>query len=159
VNEADALERLNQTGDAILEGVTRWLPGYVVDRVSMILDAWGHLDDAARADADARVRVAGDEAARRIADELRRLLATDPTQQRATPLEIVRSVIREPTALLTDLGVPPVVRDEFEERTFPEDAYGLVPHTLGELGDESLAPLHLAWGLAKTAVLRPRADG
>jgi len=34
--------------------------------------------------------------------------------------------------------------------------YGLVPRTLGDLGDPELAPLHLAWGMAKATVIRAR---
>jgi len=32
-----------------------------------------------------------------------------------------------------------------------------VPHTLGDLGDPDLAPMLLAWGMAKSAVVRERA--
>ena len=46
----------------------------------------------------------------------------------------------------------------FDERAWPDDRYGLVPHDLGDLGDPDLAPLHFAWGMAKAAVLRARAD-
>jgi hypothetical protein len=60
---------------------------------------------------------------------------------------------------LAGIGVPPVVRDDFDERAFPDDVYGLVPRTLGDLGDEALGPFHLAWGVAKTAVLRARTQG
>jgi hypothetical protein len=58
--------------------------------------------------------------------------------------------------VLQAAGVPPVVRDDFDERAWPDDVYGLVPRTLGDLGDADLAPLHLAWGMAKAAVLRAR---
>jgi hypothetical protein len=50
-----------------------------------------------------------------------------------------------------------VQRDPFDERMLPEDRYDLAPRTLGDLGDPELAPLHLAWGLAKAEVLRSRA--
>jgi hypothetical protein len=50
--------------------------------------------------------------------------------------------------------VPPVVRDEFDVRAWPDDRYSLVPRTLADLGDPDLGPLHLAWGLAKAAALR-----
>ncbi len=89
---------------------------------------------------------------------LRALLAADPAEQRATPLEIVRTIYREPTEVLVAAGVPAVVRDPFDERAWPEDRYGLVLRTLGDLGDPDLAPLHLAWGVAKATVLRARAD-
>jgi hypothetical protein len=88
--------------------------------------------------------------------ELRALLDRDPADQRSTPLEIVRRAYREPTEVLAAAGVPPVERDEFAERAWPDDTYGLVVHGLGDLGDEDLAPLQMAWGLAKTKVLRAR---
>ena len=88
--------------------------------------------------------------------ELRVLFDTDPTEQRSTPLEIVRTAVCEPTLILDAAGVPPVERDQFEERSFPGDRYDLVPRTFGDLGDESLAPLHLVWGMAKATVLRAR---
>ena len=78
--------------------------------------------------------------------ELRALFALDPEAQRPTPLEIVRSAYREPTAVLAAAGIPPVERDEFAERAWPDDTYGLVVHGLGDLGDEDLAPLQMAWG-------------
>ena len=74
-------------------------------------------------------------------------------------MQVVRTAHHEPTALLAALGVPHVVRDEFDERSFPDDVYGLVPHTLGDLGDPDLGPLHLAWGMAKTRVLQARQRG
>ena len=70
----------------------------------------------------------------------------------------MRSAYREPTAVLAAAGIPPVERDGFDERAWPDDRYGLVPHTLGDLGDPDLAPLMLAWGMAKAAVLRARAE-
>ena len=68
----------------------------------------------------------------------------------------MRSAYREPTAVLVAAGIPPVARDDFDERAWPDDRYGLVVRTLGDLGDPDLAPLHLAWGLAKARVLRLR---
>jgi hypothetical protein len=76
----------------------------------------------------------------------------------ATRVQIVRSAYREPTAVLEAAGIPPVERSEFDERAWPDDRYGLVIHDLGALGDEELAPLHFAWGVAKAGVLRARAD-
>jgi hypothetical protein len=154
--EAAALERLRTTGETIVDGIAACIPDWVAAQVGRLLDAWGGLDAAGRSRADDDARAAGDAAAVRIVERLRALLAIDPAKQAATPLEIVRTVTCEPTAVLAGLGVPPVVRDAFEERAFPDDIYGLVPHTLGDLGDESLAPLHLAWGMGKAAVLRAR---
>ena len=155
-DEGRALARLDETGAAIVVGVERQVPGWARAQVERLLDAWG------RAPADARIRAeeqsadAGAAAARRIVAELRALFAVDPAQQQATPLEVVRTAYREPTAVLAAAEVPPIVRDEFDERAWPDDVYGLVPRTLGDLGDPELAPLHLAWGMAKATVLRAR---
>ena len=70
----------------------------------------------------------------------------------------MRRAYREPTAVLAAAGVAPVERDEFAERAWPDDTYGLVVHGLGDLGDKNLAPLQMAWGLAKAKVLRARRD-
>jgi hypothetical protein len=158
VKEARALDQLRETGEAIVDGVARCVPTWAVAQVARVLDAWRQLDEGARAEADAHARVAGAAAARRVVADLRALLAVDPAEQVATPLEVVRTAVREPTAVLAGVGVPPVERDEFDERAFPDDRYGLVPRTLGDLGDDALAPLHLAWGIAKATLLRARSQ-
>lgn len=155
-DEARALARLDETGAAIVAGVERQVPGWARAQVERLLDAWGRAPADARVRAEAQSAEAGAAAARRIVAELRALFAVDPARQQATPLEIVRTVYREPTAVLAAAGVPPIVRDEFDERAWPDDDYGLVPRTLGDLGDPELAPLHLAWGMAKATVLRAR---
>ena len=48
--------------------------------------------------------------------------------------------------------------DAFDERSWPDDRFGLVPRTLRDL-DPDLAAVHFAWGVAKAAVLRARAGG
>jgi hypothetical protein len=55
-------------------------------------------------------------------------------------------------------GIPGVVRDEFAERAWPDDRYGLVPAGLADLGDPDLGPLLLAWGMAKAKVIRARLE-
>jgi hypothetical protein len=119
-----------------------------------IADAWGRLDPAARAALDRQARAAGEAAGVRVTAALRALFATDAAEQRSTPLEVVRTATREVTAVLASAGIPPVERDAFAERAFPDDHYGVTPGSLADLGDESLGPLQLAWGLAKAAVLR-----
>jgi hypothetical protein len=118
-----------------------------------VLDAWDRLTPAARAEVAVRLAAAVDQATRRVRRELTELVSTDPAAQRATPLEIVRGAIREPTTVLAAAGLPAVARDEFEERSFPADRYGLTPRTFADLDDE-LGPLHLVWGFAKAQVLR-----
>ncbi len=109
-----------------------------------------------RVDVERAAIEAGDAGAARVDGALRELFAADAAEQTATPLEVVRTAYREPTAVLAAAGIPPVDRDAFAERAWPDDRYGLVPHTLADLGDPTLAPLLLAWGMAKAAVLRAR---
>lgn len=154
MDESDARARLDETGAAIIAGVERCLPGWVERQVDRILDAWGGLDPSTRARAGEEAAAAGQRAEKRVSATLAELFSAAATRQSATPLEIVRTAYREPTALLAALGVPAVVRDEFDERAWPDDRYGLVARSLGDLGDEELAPLHLAWGIAKAAVIR-----
>ena len=157
-DEQRGLELLREAGDAIVGGVERELPGWVERSVTGILDAWGRMPSAAREHAERDAVVAGQSATARVTEELRALFALDPEQQRSTPLEIVRHAYREPTVVLAAAGIPPVERDEFAERAWPDDTYGLVVHGLGELGDDALAPLQLAWGMAKAKVVRARRE-
>lgn len=159
VAEARGLALMAETGTAIVAGVARGAPAWVVDCVTRRLDEWGRAGEDARRRAIDAAPGAGTRAAERVVTELQVLLETDPGAQRSTPLEVVRTLVREPTELLVTVGVPPIVRDAFDERAWPQDRYGLVPRTLGDLGDPDLAPLHLAWGMAKAAVLRARARG
>jgi hypothetical protein len=71
---------------------------------------------------------------------------------------VIRSLRREAAEVLVAAGVPEVVRDPFEERSFPDDIYGIVLNTPAELGDDELGGALLAWGLGKAKVLRARAD-
>jgi hypothetical protein len=158
VAEARGLALLAETGDAILAAVDREAPRWVIDSVARLLDAWGGADALTRRRAIDAAGPAGAAAARRVGGSLAALLATDPSEQRSTPLEIVRTLYREPTAVLRAAGVPAVVRDPFDERARPEDRYDLAPRTLGDLGDPELGPLHLAWGVAKATVLRARTE-
>ncbi len=142
--------------DAIIAGVERELPGWVRANVARIADAWGRFTADERTRLDSSTDDVARAATTRVLDDLGALLATDALEQRATPLQVVRSAYEEPTALLASFGIPAVERDEFDERAWPDDRYGLVPRSLGDLGDPDLGPLLLAWGMAKTAVLRGR---
>jgi hypothetical protein len=147
---------LARASTAIVAGVEQCGPGWVVACVTRLVDAWGRLDSGERAATLAAAEAAAEPATAATVGKLRELFACDPAEQRTTPLQIVRSIVAAPTAILRDAGVPGVVRDAFEERAFPDDDYDLVPRTLGDLGDPDLGPLLLAWGLAKAAVLRSR---
>jgi hypothetical protein len=155
-DEQRGLALLQEASGAIVAGVERELPGWVERSVARILDAWGRAAPDVRASAEHDAVGAGRAATERVVAELRALFELDAADQRATPLEIVRRAYREPTVVLEAAGIPPVERDEFAERAWPDDRYGLVVHDLGELGDGDLAPLQMVWGLAKAKLLRAR---
>jgi hypothetical protein len=151
----DPREMLATAGAAIVAGVERAGASWSVRSVDRILDAWGRVEPEQRADVRDAAARAGTQAAARVAASLRDLLARDPAEQAATPLEIVRTIVAEPTAVLHDLGVPEVVRDAFDERAQPDDVYDLAPRTLADL-DPELGPELLIWGVAKAKLVRPR---
>jgi len=154
VDAAGAQARLDEASAAIVAGVARTLPDWIQSRVAFIADAWGRLDDATRDALDLAAREVAQSATARVVADLSALFAADATEQRSTPLEIVRTATGDVAALLASVGIPPVERDAFDERAFPEDVYGITPASLADLGDDDLGPLQLAWGLAKTRVLR-----
>ena len=158
LDEATALRRLAEAAEALVAGLDAALPAWAARSAEHLLSAWGALERERQREVVAGARAAGEAAARRVAADLRRLLALDPSDQRATPLEVIRTAVVEPTAVLAAAGMPDVVRDEFDERAWPDDRYGLVPRTVRDL-DADLAAVHFAWGIAKAAVLRARAAG
>ncbi len=155
LDESTARQRLEEASAALVAGLEAALPDWAARSADDLLTAWGGVEAGRRREVVADAREAGERAARRVADELRDLLALDPAEQRATPLEIIRGAVAEPTAVLAAAGLPDVVRDPFDERAWPDDRFGLVPRTLRDL-DPDLAAVHFAWGVAKAAVLRAR---
>lgn len=154
--EAEGLELLARAGERMVVGVAAALPAWAERQAGRILEAWGQHDQAERALVTARARAAGEAAAARVVAELTALLALDPGDQRLTPLQVVRTAYREVTAVLREAGIPPVVRDEFDERTLPDDDYDLAPRSLADLGDERLGAVQVAWGAAKARVHKAR---
>jgi hypothetical protein len=55
------------------------------------------------------------------------------------------------TAVLREAGARPVARDEFGERSFPDDVYDLSPATWTDV-DPALHEPGLVWGAAKAHV-------
>lgn len=108
----------------------------------------------------ARVDQAGQAARADIVPLLRTLLAQDVDEQRGSPLAILRRAVRHPTEVLRALGVPPVDRDEFVRRNFPDDDYDLSPASFADV-DPALHEAGIAWGAAKAHVVlrRRRAEG
>lgn len=158
IDERALRARLEKAGQEITVGVARVLPAWVVGEVDRILDAWARVEPAERAAIRIRAAAIGDEAAIEVRAELDELFAAPPETLRVTPLQVIRRAVRYPTAVLGELGVPPVVRDEFDERTHPDDVYDLAPRRIGDLGDPELGPLLAAWGLTRARLARHRRD-
>jgi len=105
------------------------------------------------------VDAAAEAAASAAVDGLRRLFTADIDEQWTTPIDVVRRSTGELTDLLAGMGIGPVARDDFEERAFPLDPYGLAPRTFADI-DASLQEPALVWGAAKARLHleRHRAD-
>lgn len=142
---SDPGTQLAEYAQALAEGIEAALAAWVVRCVESVVVAWSGSFSEKIAAAS---RVVGVTAAADVGAELRHLLATDIDGQWTTPLDLVRSAVRYPTALLIELGVPPVERDEFSIRRFPQDIYALAPASLADL-DPSLAEIGIVWGAAK----------
>jgi hypothetical protein len=133
------------------EAVDRSIAGWVVRSVLFRLPG---------ADSTVRARAieAGEHARVEIGGAVRALLALDVDEQPTTPLTLLRRAVRYPTEVLRAAGVPPVERDEFAQRNFPDDVYDLTPATFADV-DESLREPGLEWGAAKAHVHLSRRRG
>lgn len=143
--------------EALVAAAEAAVPGWTVRCVQRRAREAGLLvDEVLVGAAEAAGRRAGVE----VGDRLRRLLALDVDEQRTNPLAVLRDAVRYPTEVLQAAGVPPVERDEFQRRAFPDDHYDLAPATWAEV-DESLHDPGIAWGARKamTVLQRRRAEG
>lgn len=86
-----------------------------------------------------------------VAAGLAGLFAVDVDAQAGTPLQVLRGAVRFPTEVLRGAGVPPLDRDEFDRRAFPEDIYGLTPAGFADV-DPALVEPSITWGAAKAHV-------
>jgi hypothetical protein len=95
-----------------------------------------------------------------LLEQLDELLATDPDEQRANPLAVVRAALRVPTEFLLQAGATPVVRDEFAQAANPDDLFGIAPATWSDI-DPRLHEPGLEWGAwkAATILMRRREEG
>ncbi|HET6952764.1 MAG TPA: hypothetical protein VFI47_20450 [Acidimicrobiales bacterium] len=143
--DAAALARhAGALADALEEALPRW-----VDRsVRQVLAGQGIAVDGVLA---ARIADAGRAAAAEGMPRVRRLLAADVDRQPGTPLAIVRSLVPIPTAVLRAAGARPMARDEFSERSFPDDVYDLSPAGFADV-DPAVHEPGLVWGAAKAHV-------
>jgi hypothetical protein len=152
------LEALAGYAATLADGIETALPGWVERSVEQV-----HVVVLARRppmDVRAEAALAGETAQAQIAPRVRTLLALDVDEQRTGPLAILREAVIYPTRVLADAGVPPVERDGFAARQFPDDVYDLAPATFADI-DPGLHEVGLVWGAAKAHVhlSRRRAEG
>ena len=83
---------------------------------------------------------------------LRELLELDAEQQRTNPLAVLRAATAPIGRFLASVGATPVERDEFGQRSFPDDVYGLAPATWADI-DASLLEPGIEWGAWKAATI------
>lgn len=136
----------------LAEKVEAALAPWVSRMVERRVIAWSGRFPAEAAEA---ARRAGEEAAAAVGPQIRRLLEADIDEQWTTPLELVRSAVRYPTAVLARLGVPPGSRDHFDIGRFPEDLYGLAPASWADVDPDLVEPA-IRWGAAKAFEYRRR---
>jgi hypothetical protein len=147
-DDPDDLAALADYAGALAEGIERAIPGWVERSVRGVLADQGiAVDDELGRRIATAAAGARDEGASRV----RRLLATDVDRQAGNPLAILRDLVRYPTAVLRAAGARPVGRDEFHERSFPDDVYDLSPAAFADV-EPALHEPGLVWGAAKAHV-------
>lgn len=152
----DPDEQLALFARELADGIRRALPEWVERCVAERFAAWSGApppDDVTEA-----ATRAGEKARDEVGDAVAQTLGLDIDEQRVPPLGLLRSAVRYPTRVLRAAGVPPVVRDDFAERNFPEDLYDLTPASFADLSPDLHEP-GIHWGAAKAHVhLRRRRD-
>lgn len=133
----------------LADGICDALPGWVERCVAERIEAW--TGEAPDDDVLAAAAAAGEQARLEVGVAVAGVLDTDIDAQRASPLSLLRGAVRYPSAVLDEAGVPPVVRDEFAERNFPDDVYDLTPASFADV-DPALHEPGLVWGAAKAHV-------
>lgn len=151
-------ELLAACGESLLEAARAGVPDWVRRTLGAHLTEAGI--DPSSEDWVRRVEDAAAATTDEVLTRLAELMGRDIDDQRSTPLQILRDATAHANRVLESAGVAPVVRDEWERRSFPEDIYRLAPAALSDV-DESLHEPGLLWGAAKAhAVLaRRRAEG
>ncbi|MGI8793985.1 MAG: hypothetical protein ACR2H3_12580 [Acidimicrobiales bacterium] len=139
---------------ALIDAADRALGPWVVDAVRRRAGPAGRWNPAVEAAADE----AAEAARSAVINPLRALLEQDFDDQRSTPLAVLRDAVRFPTAVLAAAEVAPAMRDQDQQRRFPEDRFDLCPATFGDFGPE-VGEAGIAWGAAKAFAHRQRHGG
>lgn len=150
-------QRFDEISEALADGIAAAVPGWIERLVTERVVAW---QGEVPADVRSAAARAGEAARDDVVPRVRALLATDVDEQRSNPLGLLRQAARFAHEVLAAAGVPPVERDEFARRSFPDDVHGLVPAAWDEI-DPALHELGMTWGAAKAYLFkaRRRAEG
>ncbi len=149
MDPGDAADPYDEASRALVAAVAAELRPWIERRV---LELAPDARDAAVAAASA--------ADAEVTERLVALVAVDIDEQRTTPLGIVRSAMRWPTAALREAGARPVRRDEWVASADPDDVYDLAPVNWADLGPRC-GEAGLVWGAAKAMrhLARHRPEG
>ncbi|MEO5838607.1 MAG: hypothetical protein ABIQ73_17575 [Acidimicrobiales bacterium] len=139
---------LARYADELVRAVESSIGDWVESRVQSVLRAQHRLVDEQTATLIDAARL---EATREVLAELRAVLALDIDEQRTNPLSILRAAVRYPTQVLREVAAQPVERDEFDERSFPDDAFSLTPAAFADFGPQ-VHDAGIVWGAAKAHV-------
>ena len=139
-------------GRVLVEVADSVIVAWVIRCVTTTADRWR---PGAGSGLVGEAEAAGEAARTQVIGRLRELLATDVSLQRSNPLDLIRESVSHPTSVLSKAGVPPVQRDEFASRMFPDDIYDLGPASFADI-DPALADPGLRWGAAKAHVVLAR---
>lgn len=145
-----APQELAQIADQLGEAVHQALPSWVVRCVTERYVLWSGASALSNSMLD-EAKAAGQTAQQEQGQQIRAVLSLDIDEQQVPPLSLLRQAVKHPTRVLQNAGVPPVVRDEFAERNFPNDLYDLNPANFADV-DPGLHELGMAWGAAKAFV-------
>lgn len=145
-------DRFAEISVALAEAVEAVLPGWIERLVVERVRQWRGDVNPETLSAASR---AGERAVAEVTPAFRSFLQLDIDEQRTNPLAILRGATRHAHEALADLDVPPVERDDFAQRSFPDDLYGLVPATWDDV-DPALHDLGITWGAAKAYLHKAR---
>jgi hypothetical protein len=136
---------IEEHAEALAAGIEEALPGWVTRCVERVMQAW---DGQVPIEVERAAANAGRQAQKETGAAIRALLMADISEQRTTPLALLRQAVSYPTEVLRRAGVPPVERDHFARHAFPDDDYGLSPANWADV-DPGLTELGITWGAAK----------
>ena len=151
-NSSEDDEALKHHGLALAEVCEAELAGWVSRCVTQRAEAW---EPGLGEKLEEQAHQAGLEAQAVVGPQLRQLLIADADLQLTSPLALLRNAVVFPTQVLSQAGVPELVRDDFAVNAFPDDIYDLSIGSFSDLSEQA-QQLGIVWGAAKAHVMISR---